>query len=159
MQLFSTSSLSDLIKGIRSNKHNESRYISSEIDQIRSDIKSSHNKPVCLEKLGYLVQYGYDMKWAEFHVIEVMADPKPSNKRIGYNAASIAFQNANTSVLTLATNQIRKDLNSSNYLNSALALNTCGQILDPELSRDLVADITNLLSHSKSVIRKRAASL
>lgn len=51
--------------------------------------------------------YGYDMGWAAFRMIEVIAQPKFSHKRIGYLAASQCF-NEHTDVMVLATNLIRK---------------------------------------------------
>ena len=51
--------------------------------------------------------YGYDMGWAAFRMIEVIAQPKFSHKRIGYLAASQCF-NESTDVMVLATNLIRK---------------------------------------------------
>jgi AP-3 complex subunit delta-1 len=104
------------------------------------------------------------MMWAEFYVIETMADPIFSNKRIAYSAAFSAFSQT-TRVLTLATNQFKKDLASTNFLESALALHCLAHILTAELAIDLVPDFVflhsntpqiHLLSHSRSHIRKRA---
>ncbi|CAI5454996.1 unnamed protein product [Caenorhabditis angaria] len=58
-------------------------------------------------------QLGYDISWASFNVIEVMASTKYTEKRIGYLAAAQSFHDE-TEVLMLTTNLIRKDVNSSN---------------------------------------------
>lgn len=50
---------------------------------------------------------GYEAGWAAFNVIEVMASPKYSLKRIGYLAACQTFSET-TDVLMLATNLLKK---------------------------------------------------
>ena len=50
---------------------------------------------------------GYDMKWAAFHVVEVMSFQSFTNKRIAYSAASQSFDE-NTDVTMLTTNLIKK---------------------------------------------------
>jgi AP-3 complex subunit delta-1 len=52
---------------------------------------------------------GYDMGWASFHVIEVMASSDFYWKRQGYLAATQSF-NQDTDVLMLTTNLIKKVL-------------------------------------------------
>ena len=51
--------------------------------------------------------FGYDISWAAFNIIEVMASTKFTEKRVGYTAASQSFQES-TDVLMLTTNMIRK---------------------------------------------------
>lgn len=51
--------------------------------------------------------FGYDISWAAFRMIEVIAQPKFSHKRIGYLAAAQCFSET-TDVMVLATNLIRK---------------------------------------------------
>ncbi|KIH43959.1 hypothetical protein ANCDUO_26028, partial [Ancylostoma duodenale] len=60
--------------------------------------------------LTMLQMLGYDISWAAFNIIEVMASTKYTEKRIGYLAAAQCFHDT-TEVLMLTTNLIRKDLN------------------------------------------------
>jgi AP-3 complex subunit delta len=93
-----------------------------------------------------LQMIGYDISWAAFNIIEVMASTKFSEKRIGYLAAAQAF-NDETDVLMLTTNLIRKDLQSStNIYDIGTALNGLSCFVTTDLSRDLVNDIVNLVS-------------
>jgi len=64
---------------------------------------------------------GYDISWASFNIIEVMASSKFAEKRIGYLAATQSFTD-DTDVLMLTTNMIRKDLQSSNMYDVGEAL-------------------------------------
>ena len=50
---------------------------------------------------------GYDMKWASFHVVEVMSSSKFHLKSVGYLAAVQSFS-PDTDVLMLTTNLLKK---------------------------------------------------
>ncbi|KAH0898103.1 hypothetical protein HID58_047671, partial [Brassica napus] len=65
-------------------------------------------------KLSYLAAFhGVDMAWAAFHAVEVVSSSRFAHKRIGYHVIAQSFSDQ-TPVLLLITNQLRKDLNSSN---------------------------------------------
>jgi AP-3 complex subunit delta len=50
---------------------------------------------------------GYDMKWASFHVVEVMSSSKFHLKSVGYLGAIQSFT-SDTDVLMLTTNLFKK---------------------------------------------------
>ena len=50
---------------------------------------------------------GYNIDWASFNIVEVMASKKFSHKRIGYLAAAQSFT-PETDVLMLTTNMVKK---------------------------------------------------
>lgn len=87
---------------------------------------------------------GYDISWAGFNVIEVMSSPKFTCKRIGYLAASQCFH-ADSELLMLTTNMIRKDLNSQNQFDAGVALSGLSCFISTDLSRDLANDIMTLV--------------
>ncbi|CAI4227320.1 unnamed protein product [Auanema sp. JU1783] len=153
-------SLTDLIRGIRNNKENEARYIAACIDEIKQELRQdpTYVKANAIEKLAYLQMLGYDISWASFNIIEVMASTKYTEKRIGYLAAAQSFHD-DTEVLMLTTNLIRKDLNSPNMYDSGVALGGLSCFVTPDLARDLATDVVNLLSSSRSYTRKRAVLL
>uniref|UniRef100_A0A5S6QTE4 AP-3 complex subunit delta n=1 Tax=Trichuris muris TaxID=70415 RepID=A0A5S6QTE4_TRIMR len=150
----------DMIRGIRASKENESKYIGQCIDEIKVELKSEYPsvKANAVAKLTYLQMLGYDISWAAFNIIEVMSCPKFVSKRIGYLAASQAFSE-NTEVLMLATNQVRKDIHSSSTYDSSVAMNGLACFITVDLARDLANDIVVLLTSSKPYIRKRAILL
>ncbi|GMT16862.1 hypothetical protein PFISCL1PPCAC_8159, partial [Pristionchus fissidentatus] len=150
-------SLTDLIRGIRNNKDNEARYIAACIDEIKQELRqdSIYVKANAIEKLCYLQMLGYDVSWASFNIIEVMASTKYTEKRIGYLAAAQTFHES-TDVLMLTTNLIRKDLNSATQFDSGVALSGLACFVTPDLARDLSPDIVNLLTSSRAYTRKRA---
>ncbi|CAK9312158.1 unnamed protein product [Citrullus colocynthis] len=150
--------LDDLIKGLRLQLIGESAFISKAMDEIRREIKSTdpQTKSTALQKLSYLSSlHGIDMNWAAFHVVEVMSSSRFAQKKIGYLAASQSFHEA-TPVLLLITNQLRKDLTSTNEFEVSLALDCLSRFATVDLARDLTPEIFTLLSSSKAFVRKKA---
>jgi AP-3 complex subunit delta-1 len=88
---------------------------------------------------------GFDISWASFNIIEVMASVRFNEKRVGYLTATQCF-NDETEVLMLTTNMIRKDLQSSNLYDVGVALSGLACFATMDLSRDLVNDVVNLVS-------------
>lgn len=84
-----------------------------------------------------------------------MSSTRFAHKRIAYHAASHSF-NDSTPVLVLITNQLRKDLSSTNELEVSLALDCLARIATVDLARDLTPEIFTLLSSSKVFVRKKA---
>ncbi|XP_023642007.1 AP-3 complex subunit delta isoform X1 [Capsella rubella] len=151
-------SLEDLIKGIRLHLLGESSFISKSVDEIRSEIKLTDlsTKSIALQKLSYLAAlHGVDMSWAAFHAVEVVSSSRFGDKRIGYHAIAQSFSDQ-TPVLLLITNQLRKDLNSSNEYEVSLALECLSRIGADDLARDLTSEVFTLLGSSKAFVRKKA---
>ncbi|KZT27607.1 Adaptor protein complex AP-3 delta subunit [Neolentinus lepideus HHB14362 ss-1] len=148
--------LQDLIRGLRANKKDESKFIAQAVDEIRQEIKSKDMelKAAAVLKLTYLEMLGYDMSWAAFHVVEVMSIPKTHLKTVGYLAAAQSF-GPDTDVLMLTTNLVKKDLSSS-PADIAVTLNGLASIMTVELARDMSLDLIAMLNHSRPHIRKRA---
>ncbi|ESQ48076.1 hypothetical protein EUTSA_v10020046mg [Eutrema salsugineum] len=151
-------SLEDLIKGLRLQILGESTFISKSLDEIRREIKQTDlsTKSIALQKLSYLAAlHGVDMSWAAFHAVEVVSSSRFAHKRIGYHAIAQSF-NDQTPVLLLITNQLRKDLNSSNEYEVSLALECLSRIGTDDLARDLTPEVFTLLGSGKAFVRKKA---
>lgn len=148
--------LKDLIRGLRANKQDESKFIAKAVDEIRVEIRSDDMelKAAAVLKLTYLDMLGYDMSWAAFHVVEVMSSPRLHLKSVGYLAAAQSF-NQETDVLMLTTNLLKKDL-GSNPLDVAVTLNGLSHIITPDLGRDVASELIAMLNHSRPHIRKRS---
>lgn len=98
---------------------------------------------------------GYDISWAGFNIIEVMSSPKFTCKRIGYLAASQCFH-ADSELLMLTTNMIRKDLNAQHQFDAGVALSGLSCFISTDLSRDLANDIMTLMSSTKPYLRMKS---
>ncbi len=86
-----TITLVDLIRGLRANKDNQQLYIQSQIQKITQEIKTTNiqDKATAIQKLAYLVGLGYDMQWANFHIIELLSSTNLNSKRIAYMVSSL----------------------------------------------------------------------
>ncbi|KAJ2779708.1 AP-3 complex subunit delta [Coemansia javaensis] len=149
--------LSDLIQGLRANKRNEAEYIQRSLEEIQREVQQSDMrcKSAAVDKLNYLHMLGYDMNWASFNVVEVMASPRFGEKRTGYLAAAQSF-NQETDVLMLVTNLIRKDLAAPSAMEVGLALDGLAQTATAELAADLFDDVLAVLGHPRACVRKKA---
>lgn len=152
-------SLADLIKGIRAQKDIEAqlKFLQTAVNECRTEVKSSDMdvKTMAVLKLSYLEMYGFDIGWANFHVLEVMSSSKFQQKRVGYLAASQSFRN-DDDVLMLTTNLLKKDLNSARAVETGVALSGISNVVTAALAADVVDDIIKMLNHSKPYIRKKA---
>nr|XP_054764619.1 AP-3 complex subunit delta-1-like [Lytechinus pictus] len=139
--------LQDLVRGIRSNKDNEAKYISSCMEEIKQELRQENSavKANAVAKLVYLNMLGYDISWAAFNIIEVMSSPKFTFKRIGYLAAAQSFHEG-TDVLMLTTNMIRKDINSVSQYEAGIAMAGLACFTSPDIARDLANDLMSLVS-------------
>ncbi|XP_041476117.1 AP-3 complex subunit delta-1-like isoform X4 [Lytechinus variegatus] len=152
--------LQDLVRGIRSNKDNEAKYISSCMEEIKQELRQENSavKANAVAKLVYLNMLGYDISWAAFNIIEVMSSPKFTFKRIGYLAAAQSFHEG-TDVLMLTTNMIRKDINSVSQYEAGIAMAGLACFTSPDIARDLANDLMSLMASTRPYIRKKAVLL
>lgn len=161
--IFFEKSLKDLIKGIRSNNETPEQlqeFLNHEIVECREEVKSPdfNIKSNAVLKLTYLEMYGFDMSWANFHILEVMSSNKFQQKRVGYLAASQSFYK-DTDILMLATNLLKKDLKydlSNETVKMGVALSGLSMIVTPDLARDICDDLFLMLNRGKPYIRKKA---
>lgn len=152
--------LTDLVRGIRNNKNNESKFISQCMEEIKEELKipNVNAKANAVAKLTYLQMLGYDIGWAAFNIIEVMSSERFTHKRIGYLAASQCFSN-NTEVLMLTINMIRRDLCARNTYETGCAMSGLSCFVSNEVGRELFNDVHRLLSSTKPYLRKKAVLL
>eukprot|EP01065_Artemidia_motanka_P048353 TRINITY_DN7764_c3_g1_i2.p1 TRINITY_DN7764_c3_g1~~TRINITY_DN7764_c3_g1_i2.p1 ORF type:complete len:1286 (+),score=583.90 TRINITY_DN7764_c3_g1_i2:117-3974(+) len=150
-------SLPDIVRGIREHKKNEKEYIQKCISDIKDELKQRDFgvKVIAVQKMTYLHMIGFDMEYGAFQIIEVMSRNEDfGHKRIGYLACAQCFHRE-IEVLPLVTNLLKKDLLSPNQYEAGLALSCLSNICTPDLARDLVADVANLLTSGRAYIRKK----
>ncbi|OAA77418.1 AP-3 complex subunit delta [Akanthomyces lecanii RCEF 1005] len=123
-------------------------------EELGTDERLTDVKATALLKLIYLEMVGHDMSWASFHVLEVMSSPKYAQKRVGYLGAVQSFR-ADTEVLMLATNLLKKDLSAAAPTVMSLPIATLPHVITPSLALSTLADLLPRLSHSHANIRKK----
>lgn len=161
--IFFEKSLKDLIKGIRANNETPEKlnqFLAQALSECREEANSSdfNLKTNAVLKLTYLEMYGFDMSWANFHILEVMSSSKLQQKRVGYLAASQSFYK-DPDILMLATNLMKKDLKytgTDDVVKVEIALSGLSTIITPSLAADLSDDLFTMLSSSRPYIRKKA---
>lgn len=149
-------SLTAMVKGIRANRGKESDYINTCIQEIQKEVASKNlqTKSAAILKLTYLTMLGYDMSWATFAVVEVMSHNKFVTRRPGYLASAISF-NDNTDVGLLTINLFKKDFGSKSQYESGMAISCLSCICTPQISRDILTDLSSLMSSSRAYLRKK----
>lgn len=149
------------MEGLRSpGVTNTAVYVSQCVDEIKQELKSTNDKTKAqaLSKLVYLKLVGIDIRWASFNIIEVMSMPQFRYKRVGYLAAEQVFDK-NTDVILLCSNLLKKQLGSKDPYEVGLALSCLSNIVTPDLARDLLQDITKLMSNNRIPYVRQKATL
>lgn len=151
-------SLESLIKGFRSHRgKDEAAYLSTVLAEIRAETQTADMevKANGVLKLVYLQMLGHVSANAAFAIVEVMAARPFHLKFVGYLAAAQCLP-AESDVLILATNLLRKDLASPLELDVMAALSVLPHLMTPALAQHLEDDVIALANHSKPVVRKKA---
>lgn len=156
-QILFQDSLADVVRQMRNSRKGEQETIQEAIADIKSELRSTaiHVKVTAVVKLTYFAMLGYPGEYGAFNIIEVMSDVHFHNKRAGYVAAAVVL-NESSPVLPLCTALLKRDLCSANQYEVGLALYCLSCICTPDLARDLVSDVVNLLASPRAVIRKKA---
>ncbi|KAI9003185.1 Clathrin/coatomer adaptor, adaptin-like protein [Gaertneriomyces semiglobifer] len=152
--------LKDLIKAIRACKTaaDERAVIAKESAFLRTSFKEENVdiRHVNVAKLLYIHMLGYPAQFGQIECLKLVASPRFADKRLGYLGIMLLLDE-NQEVLTLVTNSLKNDLNSSTTVVVGLALCTLGNISSQEMARDLAPEVEKLLSSSNSYVRKKAA--
>merc|ERR1719245_307665 len=75
-------------------------------------------------------------------------------KRPGYLAASMSFSDS-TDVSLLTTSLFRKDFGSKSQFETGMAISCLSSICSTEICREIITDLTALLSSSRAYLRKK----
>ncbi|OMJ22019.1 AP-1 complex subunit gamma-1 [Smittium culicis] len=152
--------LRDLIRAVRVSKTaaDERSIIQKESAGIRTSFKESNSQDVRfsnIQKLLYIYLLGYPVQFGQLECLKLVASNKYSDKRVGYLGVMVLLDESQE-IMTLLTNSLKNDLQSSDDYITGLALCTLSVIGSEEASRDLVDDVVRLIGSSRSFIRKKA---
>ena len=153
--------LKDFIRAIRACKTaaDERAVIARESAAIRTSFKeetSIETRHINISKLLYIHMLGYPAHFGQIECLKLVAGGKYPDKRLGYLGIMLLLDESQE-VLTLVTNSLKNDMNSSNMYNVGLALCTMGNIASAEMSRDLAPEVEKLMASSNSYVKKKAA--
>ena len=141
---------------ISKKKGNEKEYVLTLIQKIKENFKSTKNnlKSESVRELIFINLRGFDTKWADLDVLDLMASNDFSSKRVAYTAATQMW-NSESPVVLMATNTIQRDLNSANNFIVSIALSSFSPYLSISLSQSLSQDIVSLMSSSNIIIKQK----
>lgn len=115
-------------------------------------------KVEALNKAMYLRLFDCDTHWLPFRVVEIMSLPKYSFKKSGYKAAAECLDE-NEEALLMATNQLKKDMNSQMKEVRHLVLELLVVLPVGMLLQEFAADVIRSVQSGNDVYRNQFAPI
>jgi AP-4 complex subunit epsilon-1 len=141
------------------NKSDEDAIMRREIIMLRSILASPKLERSKLKeyliRLMYVEMLGHDASFGYIHAVKATHEPDLALKRVGYLATS-AFLHENHDLIILIVNTVQQDLKDDNYLVVCAALTTVCRLVNEETIPAVLPQVTELLSHPKEHVRKKA---
>lgn len=103
----------------------------------------------------YAEMLGHNADFAYIHCVNLSSSPDLLTKRTGYLATWLCV-NPEHELMYLIVSNLQKDMKSANFLEVSAALASCAKIIRTELMGSINGDITQLLSHTNPLVRKKA---
>ncbi|XP_014680274.1 PREDICTED: AP-4 complex subunit epsilon-1-like [Priapulus caudatus] len=146
------------VRNIKS-KYEEELFVNNELMEMKQQLCQATILPVQMNenvmKMIYCEMLGYQVPFAYIHAVNLAQKGTLNNKRIGYLAASLCFDEDNELALLLV-NTIQRDMSSTNVLEVCMALNACTYFISADLAPLILPIVQDKLKHEKAVVRKKA---
>jgi AP-1 complex subunit gamma-1 len=151
--------LKDFIHAIRACKTlaEERTLVARESAAIRTSFKediSPEQQYHAVAKLLFIYMMGYPAHFGQMESLKMVASPRIVEKRLGY-LGSTQLLDEQQPTLTLITNSIKSDLNSSNQSIVALALANLAATASPDIAMDLANEVDRILQQGSPYIKKK----
>lgn len=154
-------SLKTFIRSVRNAKTlaAERAVIRKESAKLRSSFRDPHldndKRRKNIQKLLYLYIIGEPTYFGQVECLKLIASPRFTDKRVGYLAAMLILDESQD-IITLLTNSLDLDMQSSNQYVVGLALTTLGNITTAELAKDLYSNVEHLMQSPNTYVKKKA---
>ena len=151
----------DLIKSIGDSrsKQEEDKIISRECESLKKRISEGGISPKKMKeyliRAIYVEMLGHEAPFSHLFAVNLTQDKNILNKRVGYLACSLLLNEQNEFLILLVAS-LQKDIQSSNWVEVTMALNTVIKFADPTLMQAVTEPILKLLDHKNEQIRKKA---
>ena len=153
--------LRDLIRKTREckTKAEERAVIAREASEIRESFRDPEQGrfvPRNVAKLMFMHMLGYPTHFGQMECVRLTARNGFPEKRIGYLGLMLLLDE-NQEVTMLVTNSVKNDLSHKNHYVVGLGLCMLGSICSAEMARDVAGEVEQLMGHTNSYVRKKAA--
>lgn len=151
----------ELVKAIgeSKSKQEEDRIISEEVIFLKKKIPetgvSKKKMKEYVIRAVYVELLGQDASFAYIKAVELCASSNIIQKRVGYLASALCFS-PDHEFRFMLVNQIQRDMNSSNHLETCSALTAVCKIVTADMVPAVIGDVIKLLKHEMEVVRKKA---
>ena len=151
----------DLIKAIGDSrsKQEEDKVILTEKEHLKVKIKESgvnaKKMKEYLIRAIYIEMLGHDASFAHLHAVNLTQDKNILNKRVGYLASNLLLSN-NSDFLIMLIASLQKDIQSNNWIEVCMALNSVIKFADGNIMQAVSEPIMKLLDNRNEQIRKKA---
>lgn len=152
--------LKDFIHELRACKTQaaERALVAKESFAIRTAFKeesSQEQRYHSVSKLLYIHLLGYPSHFGQVECLKLAASPRLTDKRLGYLGVLLLLDEEQQT-LTLVTNSLKSDLNSTNPLVVGLALSALAAVASEEMAWELADEVERLLASPNAMLRRKA---
>ena len=100
----------------------------------------------------------YDIRWANFEILQLMSCQSFIPKQLAYTTASLTFESSSDCMM-MTTNLFKKELTNPSYIECSVMLSCLTNICTREIAMQISDLVMGLHNHTKPIIRKKSAAL
>ena len=100
----------------------------------------------------------YDIRWANFDILQLMSSPNFTPKLLAYTTASLTFESQSECIM-MTTNLFKKELKNPSYIETSVMMSCLTNICTQQIAVEIIEPVMGLVNHTKPVIRKKTAAL
>eukprot|EP00744_Colponema_vietnamica_P007688 GILI01011040.1.p1 GENE.GILI01011040.1~~GILI01011040.1.p1 ORF type:complete len:955 (+),score=292.91 GILI01011040.1:24-2867(+) len=98
---------------------------------------------------------GQSADFAHIHCVNLVSSTDLIHKRTGYLSTWLCV-NPESELMYLIVSNLQRDMKSNNFVEIAAALTASGKLIRNDLMASINTDVTALMSHQSSLVRKKA---
>jgi AP-4 complex subunit epsilon-1 len=145
--------------GESKSKQEEDRIVSKDIVDLKKsmsekNVDRKHMKEYVV-RMFYSEMLGTSAEFGHIHAVNLASSADLLQKRTGYLATWLCVS-PESELMYLIVASLQRDMRSNSYLEVAAALSAACKLIKPELLPAIYGEVSGLLNHTQSIVRKRA---